>query len=370
MNAGHVTVRATCAKQGDSTVFSFFLPARRLVEIAEISRIERTDDGSLEGFQRPEIRSHIRGIVNYLDRGDILFPNAIVLALAPGAVFKSARGSKPTGREICSDAGTLVIPIHRGRKAGWVVDGQQRTLALAETVNQDLPVPVIAFISADLAVHREQFILVNKAKPLSPRLIDVLLPEVECPLPADLVPRKVPSALCDALNSDPKSPFYRLIKRPGHAASTAVITDSCLVRLIRRSIKDPFGVLLSHVHRDGSADIDAMYATLLTFWAAVRDAFPEAWGLPPSRSRLMHSAGIDAMGYLMDRIMTRAMQRADAKTYIETTLSRIAPHCRWTGGVWEDLNLAWNDLECTPRSVKRLRDLLISLEIDAGRLAA
>src|SRR5579885_467611 len=172
------SVRAIRTRQGETDVYAFFLPSARLLEIAEISRIGQGPSGAITGFQRPEIRSHVRNIVEYLDRGAVLFPNAIILALAPGLRFSAARGTKPTGADRASEAGTLSIPLRSGRKAGWIVDGQQRTLALAETNNATLAVPVIAFVSGDLAVHREQFILVNKAKPLSPRLIDELLPQV------------------------------------------------------------------------------------------------------------------------------------------------------------------------------------------------
>ena len=48
---------------------------------------------------------------------------------------------------------------------------------------------------------------------------------------------------------------------------------------------------------------------LVLYWSAVRDTFPEAWGKPPTESRLMHSAGIRAMGALMDQIMLRADSR-------------------------------------------------------------
>ena len=85
-----------------------------------------------------------------------------------------------------------------------------------------------------------------------------------------------------------------------------MITDTALVKMIRASIQNPLGALASFkAVGDESADIQAMYRTLSTFWSAVRDVFSDAWGLPPTRSRLMHSAGIEAMGVLMDRVYAR-----------------------------------------------------------------
>ena len=68
---------------------------------------------------------------------------------------------------------------------------------------------------------------------------------------------------------------------------------------------------LSQYRRSAAGDLvgsdpDAMYRTIVLYWSAVRDTFPDAWGKPPSESRLMHSAGIRAMAVLMDQIMLRA----------------------------------------------------------------
>ena len=241
-----VSVRAIRTRQGACDVFAFFLPGERVLEIAEISRIRPAESGGIAGFQRPEIRSHVRNIIEYLERGSVLFPNAIIIALAPGVRFSAARGTKPSAAEQSSEAGTLSIPIRPERKAGWIVDGQQRTLALTETKTAVLAVPVIAFVSGDLSVHREQFIIVNKARPLSHRLIDELLPQTGSMLPRDLSVRRVPSMLCNFLNDGSDSPFHHLIRRPSFDRPEAVVMDSSLIKVIRRSTQDPRGALAAH----------------------------------------------------------------------------------------------------------------------------
>lgn len=365
-----VTVRAVRATQAGTEIYLFVLPASRILEIAEISRIGRNATGELEGFQRPEIRSHVKGIAEYLDQGDVLFPNPILLALAPGVKFGNCRGSKPKDYEKIAVAGTLRIPKGRNGKVAWIVDGQQRSLALAESGNQDRPVPVVAFVSDDVAVHREQFILVNKAKPLPARLIDVLLPSVSARLPRDLSARRLPSALCDALNDEPTSPFFRLIKRPGDKAGGGVVQDSALTRALKRSIDNPLGALAAHVRPDGTADVEAMFGILCAFWRAVREIFPEAWGLPPEQSRLMHSAGIEILSSLMDHMLGRCPAVDEAHSISVLGLSRIAPHCRWTEGRWEMVGMNWDDLEATSKSITKIRRYLLQIETAAGRLAA
>jgi len=369
MTCSAIDVHAVRTSQAGMDVYAMFLPGARVLEIADIARIRQVD-GEIAGFQRPEIRAHVRGIAEYLDRGAVLFPNAIILALAPGAKFKAKRGTKNRSADATSASGLLSIPVRPGRKVAWIVDGQQRALALAQTRGADLPIPVIAFTSADLAVHREQFVLVNKARPLDRRLIDELLPSVGPLLPRDLSARRVPSALCAILNDAPDSPFHGLIKRPSFSAPSAVVMDSSLTNLMRRSLQDPRGALAAQVAPDGSADLDAMYRVMVAFWSAVRDVFPDAWGLAPDRSRLMHSAGLAAMGVLMDQVMTRSAPGSDGYAAARTVLERIAPDCRWTEGRWEALDRAWNDIQCTPKDVRALSNFLVGLERDVTRLVA
>lgn len=365
-----IRVRAVRTRQAGTDVFAFFTTGRKVAEIADLSRIARQDDNGITGFQRPEIRSHVREITSYLDKGHVLFPNAIILALGPTIRFTAARGTKPSDLDEGGVAGTLSIPINKGKKPAWIVDGQQRTLALAESSNESLSVPVIAFVSSDIKIHREQFVLVNRARPLPARLIDELLPVVGSELPRDLAVRRVPSALCDILNTAEASPLRGLVKRPSSDNPNAVIADSALIRSIKRSIQDPRGGLAAHVAAGEQADMDEMFLKLVAFWTAARDAFPEAWGKQAESSRLMHSAGIEAMGLLMDQILSRLNPKDDAYEACRSALTQIAPACRWTEGRWETIDRDWNDIQCTPRDIKALSKVLLTLERAALRRAA
>ncbi len=185
-------VRALRTTQGsDVGVFSFFIKGADIARIADISRLSREEDDTLKGFQRKEIQNHVKAIVEYLNRGKVLFPNAVILALSPEVEFKQSRGPTPDGVNDLSHIGTLSIPLgEEGKRAAWIVDGQQRSLALSRTTNADIPVPVVAFTSSELETQREQFILVNKARPLPVRLINELLPEIGIQLPRDLSLRR------------------------------------------------------------------------------------------------------------------------------------------------------------------------------------
>ena len=359
-----IVVRALRTTQAEGLdVYAFFLKGADIVRVADISRVERDEADVLKGFQRPEIRQHVKGIVDYLNQGKVLFPNSIILAMSPDVTFKASRGTKPTGDEGIAEAGTLRIPVFQeGERVAWIVDGQQRSLALSQASNPSIPVPVVGFVSDSLEVQREQFILVNKAKSLPTRLINELLPETRgVLLPRELSARRVPSELCGLLNRDKNSPFFKLIKRVSDKGNTtAVITDTAVISMIKNSMNNPLGALSPYKAsgREG-ADVEEMYRILTTFWSAVRDVFPDAWGKDPRRSRLMHSAGIEAMGVLMDRIYARLSGSNEDYKTIRKELEKIAPACHWTKGTWESLGLAWNEIQSVPRDIKKLQDALV-----------
>jgi len=359
-----IVVRALHTLQGDGLdVYAFFINGPDIVRVADISRVERDPADNVKGFQRPEIRSHVKGIADYLLQGEVLFPNAIILALSPAVKFSASRGTKPAGDQGVAQSGTLTIPLYReGERVAWIVDGQQRSLALSQVGNKTIPVPVIGFVSDSLEIQREQFILVNKAKPLPSRLINELLPETRSLLlPRELNLRKLPAEICSLLNRDKNSPFHQLIKRVSDkTASGAVVTDSAVITMIKNSISNPLGALSPYKGSPReAADVESMYRILQTYWTAVREVFGDAWGKDPRHSRLMHSAGIEAMGVLMDRIYARLSGPQEAVKAVKAELERVAPICRWTDGSWESLGLAWNEVQSTPRDIKRLQDVLV-----------
>ena len=349
-------------------VFAFFLFGSDITRVADISRVNRIDGEGLRGFQRKEIRNHVNAIVEFLDSGLVLFPNAIILALSPEVEFKQSRGPSPSGMLNIAQSGTLTIPIRpEGDRIAWIVDGQQRSLALAKAKNTQIPIPVIAFISSDLDTQREQFILINKSKPLPTRLINELLPEISAKLPRDLAVKQLPSSLCNLLNQDPKSPFYQLIRRESEAdLSSSVIIDTAIIETIKENLKSPMGALnqFKHTH---TSDTDAMYRTLILYWSIVRKLFPDAWGKSPTASRLMHSAVIRAMGALMDQIMMRADSSSSPEGEIEESIARLAPHCCWIDGTWENLGWKWNEIQSTKSHISKLTEHLMRLDRELSR---
>ncbi len=363
-NNRFITVKALRTTQGESfDIFSFFIHACDLNLIADISRLQSSSDGKLHGFQRPEIKSHIKGITDYLDLRDVIFPNSIILALSPQIKFSQSRGTKCNDDSAIAQSGTLKLPIFpKGERIAWIVDGQQRAIALANTKNTTLPIPVVGFISKNLEDQREQFILVNKVKPLPNRLINELLPSTRSILlPREINSRKLPAEICYLLNDDSSSAFYQIIKRSSINKSEAYINDSSVINMIRNSLSNPLGALATFKNQNGEIkDIEGIYQVLISYWNAVKTVFPYAWSKEPKYSRLTHSVGILAMGVLMDQIYSRKFQSTtNIYEMFCSELGKISASCAWTNGEWKGLNLPWNELQHTSKDIKRLQEFLI-----------
>lgn len=353
-------------------VYMFTLSPDELFEVAEISRVSRDEHGDLIGYQRPEVRRHVAEIVEYLESDAVVFPNALIIALPSTVRFKQSRG--PATHDGLAASGTLEIPLPGPGEArpGWLVDGQQRALALARANRKDIAVLVTAFVADDVELQRDQFLRVNNVRPLPRGLVTELLPEISTSLSPRLSAKKTASGLVELLNRQAVSPFQGLIKRSSGSVedrASAVVTDTVLVDAIEESLNSPAGALYPYRNlATGDTDTDGVYAVLLTFWRGVQATFPDAWGLPPAKSRLMHGAGIRSMSRLMDRLMLSVdVSAKDADRRVAAELAKVAPFCRWTEGTWDELRLDWDGLQNLQKDIRMLSNFLVRVYSGHGQ---
>lgn len=375
-NARRKTLKkpAICLLQSKKhPVYLTSLTGTELEQVAEISRLARSDAGKLLGYQRPEVKRHVSGIVDYLNGPDIVFPNSIILSFSSSVRFVPRANGR--ARKDGIRAGVLEIPLPRNgdRKPAWIVDGQQRALAIGRSKRRDTPFPISAFVADGVDLQRDQFLRINNTKQLPRGLINELLPHIDGALPKNLSPRKAPAAICDILCLDPESPFFGLIRRastPKALKKTAVIADTSIIKMVEESLLNPSGCLFPYTNlATGKADYDQIKAILFVYWRGIQKVFPEAWGLPPTQSRLMHGVGIKSMGRLMDRVMPVVdVRRGDALQLVRREVKRIVSKCAWTKGRWSGLEgLRWNELQNVPRHVRMLSNLLTREYLEACR---
>ncbi len=348
--------------QGRTRVlYSFAVDGKRLSSFATVSRIHRDDEAEIHGYQRPEVLSHISSIRRYLESEEPMIPNALVIAFDKRVTFE-ADETKPS--DVNVRPGTLIIPIEKEAAVedlpGWIVDGQQRFAAIRDARIDAFPVCVTAFITDSEAEQRSQFILVNSTKPLPKGLIHELLPSTTGTLPPALQLRRFPAMIVARLNHDENSPLHGMIHTP--TTPGGIIKDNSVLKMVENSLSD--GAL--YHFRDpltGEGDTDAVLTLLKSFWAAVAETFPEAWGQPPRRSRLMHGVGIVSLGFVMDAIVDRRRPRLPTLRDFGADLAHLQEVCHWTSGSWQfgpDYQRRWNDLQNTPRDIQVLADHLIA----------
>lgn len=350
--------------QGKGRVlYSFAIDGKVLPSVATVSRVRRSDGaGDLEGYQRPEVLSHIAEIREYLESESPMIPNAIVVTFDKRVKFVP-RGAGNGKRPGYVAQGTLVIPVDptwdESDKPGFIVDGQQRLAAVRDADVKTFPLCAVAFISSDVTEQTEQFILVNSTKPLPKGLIYELLPHTDAKLPTQLHRRRFPAYLLERLNRDDDSPMKGKIQTP--TTPDGAIKDNSVLKMLENSLNE--GVLYRYRSISGDEhDEDKMLRVLKNFWSAVASTFPEAWDLPPRKSRLVHGAGIVALGFVMDDVAERVgRMKIPSEQVFKTELQRLAPHCRWTDGEWvlgRTSRRKWNEIQNTPKDLQLLANHL------------
>lgn len=341
-------------------LYSFAVDGKLVPRFASVSRISRDEEAKVQGYQRPEVISHIAEIRDYVESASPMIPNAVVVAFDSRVKF---RPNAPASRAGQTVMGTLTIPLtpeDSENHAGFIVDGQQRLAAIRDAKVNAFSLFVTAFVTDDVTEQTEQFILVNSTKPLPKGLLYELLPVTSTKLPKLLQRRRKPAEILDRLNRDQRSPFHRLIKTPTNP--DGIVSDNALLRMLENSLSDG---ALYRFRATSKKDEDHIVELLAHYWEAVRDVFPDAWAKPPKRSRLMHGAGIVSLGLIMDAIADRHRdQKVPDICDFRSGLEPISPHCRWTDGYWVfgvGQTRKWNEIQNTSKDIALLSDYLLTV---------
>jgi len=337
--------RAVRARQSPThQVLTFPVKAQDIMSFAEIDRAGRTEDGKLRGFQRPQIASHVKEIRHYLSHRDAVLPNPIVVAFTGGVRL----------RELDGPFVEIEIDATNG-KPGFVVDGQQRLSALWGLPEKDFEVFVSALICESYDELRRQFILVNNTRPLPKALIYELLPSVS-DLPQCFSSRAFAASLTEKLNYG-KSSLKGMIYQ--HTNPTGVIRDTAIQKVIMTSSEN--GALREIAVMPDATDTACRIIS--DFYDAVSRTFPQDWkGHNPKTSRLIHGAGIRAMGYVMDLLWER--NGARNRIAFEEGLQCLVGHTAWTGGTWkfsEEEIVPWNAIQNIDRQINGLAHYLVGV---------
>lgn len=349
-------------QRSDVPLYVFGVNGRVIHQFASVDPAKRSADGVLAGYQRDRVEGHIRQIRGYLAQEDALLPNAVVVAFGEEVKFEPSAGSI---KSRWGTPGTLLVPLPgpREQKPGFIVDGQQRVSALAELPpERQFPVVVVSFASPSADLQREQFMLVNKTKPLPRDLLNELLPYVRgSVLPTIWRSRQRGMEVVELLRLDRRSPFYGRIRGLGGTGEGFNISQAAVLSVIDGSIRRS-GVLSTQAPSDSKmAGVEVTAEIVSVFFQGVARVWPLAWASSPWTSRLVHGVGISSLGRLMDVVMDEVdASRPRAVSSVERRIRRIENRCAWTSGRWPGpLDCAWDQLQNTGQDKRRLGEYLI-----------
>ncbi len=355
-----IRVPALQVQQGERHIYCFAIDGKRLLDFTAVSRVKRSGEGALDGYQRPEVLSHISAIRRYLESPGALLPNAVVLAFDSRVRFESGRRRSKVEYSMMGD---LVIPVDEtiqdADKPALLVDGQQRIAAIRDADIAEFPVAAVAFIADGAEEQRSQFILVNNTKPLPKGLIHELLPDTTGYLPPKYARRQLPAQLMTRLNLDSDSPFRGAIATP--TSPDGYIKDNSVLKMIENSLYD--GALYQYRNpEDGSGDVEEMVLHVKIFWSLIESMWPIEWKLIPRLSRLTHGVGIQSLGYVMDALTEGHDADALPEIGLDRRLEPLYEVAAWASGTWDlgpEDQRRWNGLQNTPNDIKLLTNMLI-----------
>jgi DGQHR domain-containing protein len=326
-------------------VFSFAADARDILKFSTIERVGRDEEGHLSGFQRPQIAAHILEIKDYLLKPDAILPNPIVIAFTDRVEVTPFDGGN-----VCK----VTIDITNG-PPGLVVDGQQRLTALSRIEDKNFQVFVSAMVCKDDMELRRQFVLINNTRPLPKSLIYELLPTVDG-LPHRYQSRKVAALLTARLNYDKSSSLRGQINH--HTNPLGKISDTAIQRVIMNSLGD--GMMREFMQ--GPEGETRCFELISEFYKAVQKIFLDEWrDHTPKTSRLIHGAGMVAIGYQMETLAL--LDGARTWEQFAHGLGCLIGRTAWASGEWDfsDETRTWRSLQNINRDITTLHNYLDSI---------
>jgi DGQHR domain-containing protein len=324
--------------------------------IRSIAAVDRLDALANTGQQRDEIIKHVREISEGIKDG-IQVPNSVILTFNSEVFVWSDDVSEtpPESWVVCRRLGEwsvvtfpgqpnrivqevvpveLDIPFRNAafdeEKCALLVDGQQRTAALALVdVDQvpSYPLSVNATITSPEEA-KQTFRVANNTVKISTDFSRALLGMLQDAPGYVKQERRIAQAVKLLAIEDPTSPFHKLVKHPGLDGRGFPVAYNTLFAVV--SIFENSGL-------DFGEDPSKLAACVKAAYAVVKEVWPTAWAKQPKDSRLMHGAGLRAIGgVLLDLTKMQSAQHNHDPLNpviwpeIKKSLERLATRVQWT----------------------------------------
>lgn len=302
---------------GDIPAYTFSMKVKDLVYIHYVA-VRGVDDE--EGaVQRVLSKARISKIKNYVLDGNIFF-NSFILNWTDTSFPISLQNSQ------------ISIPIIAS--SAQVIDGQHRITGLEEAMKESKKIgdqDVIVTMCQNLTTPQAAGIFLNintEQRPVPKSLIFDLFGEVESN-PIHAINRA--TDIAEALNEDPTSPLYKLIKFPGSPRGVGKIELSSFVMALKR-----------HLEKDGEfyrvklKSLDAQKAAVSNFFSALKSFYDSSkvWQ-SATNNPFFKAAGFNgAIDFLSDKLLLKAAERKSFTVETMKSILRLDDSSLLT---WEDL---------------------------------
>lgn len=266
-------------KRPDVNLYVTALPVKDLVGRFAIDTCQAENP---QGYQRSVTPSRLRQISQYLRLEEGMLPTSVLLCIRQPfhPAFEPAGGGSGAG-----ESGTLRIDPSVPM---WVVDGQHRILGLQRAMTRDkakwvgdYPLPVVIVEGIDAYEEMRCFHVINtRHKGVPTDLVDRHLLTMRESEGAALLEREGErnflraraTKLAGLLNSDPESPWHRMIRMPGERTRPEhTMRQHSMVSSLEPVVGDSF------IKRISDEEAGKL---LLNYWNAARERWSSAFEAP------------------------------------------------------------------------------------------
>lgn len=335
---GVKTIQMPClaTKFGEIPAYTFAIKAKHLIGIHYVA--VRGRDQEEGAVQRPLSSRRINDIKNYILEGNTFF-NSFILNWTDD-------NYKPV-------VAKQNITIHLTPAAAQVLDGQHRLTGLQAAIEQDASIgetDLLVTLCVGLTTKEAAKIFLNintEQRPVPKSLVFDLFGEVEND-EEHAINRA--TDLARALNDEPDSPLYRLIKFPGAARGQGNIELSTFVAAFKDHLKPEKGTFQTYKLRD----YDKQRAAISNFFLAIRDFYSDA-GIWESTAKnpFIRAAGFNgAVDFFVDSLIKRCAEKG---SFSVKTMKELI-------GLDREGLIGWDDLKGKDGKTARksIKDLLES----------
>jgi DNA sulfur modification protein DndB len=231
-------VPAVGIRLGPTRCFSFALTPERLLKIAYVSHRAKGSATDVNTYQRLLRRSRIKDIKDYISNRGGYFPTNIVLNITSRRPLQFDKAAIPANVDSSiGEIGWLTLPAEY--KAAWVIDGQHRLFAYANTSEaKRAELSILAFENLKESEQARLFVDINaKQKSVKQNLLVELWAELhwDSSDPEDRVIAIIAKMVL-SLDSDPLSPFHNRIVRADDATTP---TRSVSLQALTTALQQP-----------------------------------------------------------------------------------------------------------------------------------